>query len=543
MVVVVAALVARFAYEGAARDVVEQRDTELARISAARLSERLSNHSSVLQSVAAEDTLRTMDLAGLAPALKDAGPRLNEFDAGVFVFDAQGSIVWPAVSDYSSGLLAQGRLETVRRTLRPAVSDVFRLERSGDDLITILVPIMNHENQFGGALAGVSNIRTSLLGATLLGATFAEVLELKAGQSGFAYLVDSNGKVIYHRDISLLGRDLTAVAPVSRSIGGNTGAVISQNASGQEVISGYAPVPGTGWALVTQENWSKVLGPLESRSVWLLLLLAGGGLLSGALIFVAIGRTLGPIKQLTRSARRIAEGDFDHAITASSGDEIETLAEQFNVMAGALKESYAELENRVEARTGELLESEERYRALFEESRDAIFVSSPEGKVVAANQAALELFDFPLEEAIGSDLGDRFVDPLERDRFRQVIGQTGSVKDFDLKLRKRDGTQIDCLLTATRRLNQAGRDAGLLGSIRDITESNLAEEAALQQSREMAVLGERNRMAREIHDTLAQGLTGIVIQLEAGEQALGDSPTEVASHLDRARSLARENLQ
>jgi len=63
-----------------------------------------------------------------------------------------------------------------------------------------------------------------------------------------------------------------------------------------------------------------------------------------------------------------------------------------------------------------------------------------------------------------------------------------------------------------------------------------------QETREMAVLEERNRMAREIHDTLAQGFTGIVLQLEAAEQALGEDVTDAQVHLDRARRLARESL-
>ena len=50
-------------------------------------------------------------------------------------------------------------------------------------------------------------------------------------------------------------------------------------------------------------------------------------------------------------------------------------------------------------------------------------------------------------------------------------------------------------------------------------------------------------MAREIHDTLAQGFTGIVLQLEAAEQASEGSPAEVPDHLSRAKNLARESLQ
>lgn len=63
-----------------------------------------------------------------------------------------------------------------------------------------------------------------------------------------------------------------------------------------------------------------------------------------------------------------------------------------------------------------------------------------------------------------------------------------------------------------------------------------------EQNRRAAVVEERNRMAREIHDTLAQGFTGIVVQLEATEDALGDSNREASQHLSRARALARESL-
>ena len=57
-----------------------------------------------------------------------------------------------------------------------------------------------------------------------------------------------------------------------------------------------------------------------------------------------------------------------------------------------------------------------------------------------------------------------------------------------------------------------------------------------------AVLAERNRLAREIHDTLAQGFTGISVQLESVAEMMGDSSAEARIHLDRARSLARSSL-
>jgi signal transduction histidine kinase len=77
-------------------------------------------------------------------------------------------------------------------------------------------------------------------------------------------------------------------------------------------------------------------------------------------------------------------------------------------------------------------------------------------------------------------------------------------------------------------------------------EATLAENAGLHeqlltQAREAGILDERQRMAREIHDTLAQGLTGIITQLQAAEQASGD-PAGWRRHFEAATRLARESL-
>lgn len=78
----------------------------------------------------------------------------------------------------------------------------------------------------------------------------------------------------------------------------------------------------------------------------------------------------------------------------------------------------------------------------------------------------------------------------------------------------------------------------------------LAQQATLavhlaslaEQSRRAAILEERNRMAREIHDTLAQGFTGILMQIEALEDRAGELPPGCLAHLAQARELARASL-
>ena len=85
-----------------------------------------------------------------------------------------------------------------------------------------------------------------------------------------------------------------------------------------------------------------------------------------------------------------------------------------------------------------------------------------------------------------------------------------------------------------------------LGDANRKLEATLAENAGLHQqllaqAREAGVLDERQRLAGEIHDTLAQGLTGIITQLQAADHADGD-PARRRRHLDAALRLARESL-
>ncbi len=89
-------------------------------------------------------------------------------------------------------------------------------------------------------------------------------------------------------------------------------------------------------------------------------------------------------------------------------------------------------------------------------------------------------------------------------------------------------------------------------ALTELHEANVKLEEALEenaglhaqllvQAREAGVLDERQRMAREIHDTLAQGLAGILTQLQAAEQTM-DEPTTLRRHVTNAMNLARESL-
>ena len=121
--------------------------------------------------------------------------------------------------------------------------------------------------------------------------------------------------------------------------------------------------------------------------------------------------------------------------------------------------------------------SEERYRLLFEESRDAMYFTSVEGKVVEVNKATLDLFGYTQEEAMRLPVLDAYANPEDRQRFQQELQKRGSARDYDLTLLKKNGAKMDCLVSATVRRAKDGSILGYQGIIRDITERKRMEEA------------------------------------------------------------------
>ncbi len=190
-----------------------------------------------------------------------------------------------------------------------------------------------------------------------------------------------------------------------------------------------------------------------------------------------------------KGTKIIGSGNLDYRIDLRSKDEFEDLSNEFNAMSDKLKKSFVSIESlekeiierqRTEAA---LQESEEKYRTLFEGSKDAVYITSREGKIINLNQAYIDLFGYSVEDLKIINASETYVNPVDRDRFRQEIEQKGFVRNFEVKLRKKDRTEIDCLLTSTVRRANDGSTLGYQGVIHDITERKEAEEA-LRESEE-----------------------------------------------------------
>src|SRR5438876_3173142 len=210
--------------------------------------------------------------------------------------------------------------------------------------------------------AGVSVAEVNL---KLIGAV---VSQIKVGERGHAYVVDAQGRLIAHPDISLVLRntDMSKLAQVraarASASGAGTGDNVpetvqeAENIEGRKVLTAYAPVAPLGWLMFVELPAEEAYAPLYAALQRLAFVLLG------ALVFAVLagmflaGRMVGPIQALQAGAARIGRGDLGQRIAIKTGDELEALADQFNDMAGQLQESYAGLEQKVEQRTREVEE-------------------------------------------------------------------------------------------------------------------------------------------------------------------------------------------
>ena len=349
---VAVASIALYAYDQVAREVVQQRDAELARLQAARLSEGLLEYTGLLQAFAAQRDVQSMDVDTLAGATMRAPDQLKHFDAGLVIYDEEGVTVWstsPLPRRRGTAYPLPSQFDFIRLVGEPALSDVFIDPLTGRDMISLAVPVADRAGQFIGVVAGLQTV-----GESPFAQVYANLLQVSPDQSRQACIVDGNGRVIYYGDAPGTGGDLSAWDPVSQATKGESGALLTYDQAGEPVIAGFAPVPNTGWGIVTQEYWSAIVAPIRGYINLILSVLAIAVLSTGAMVFLSAGRVLRPIHDLTRGAQRIAGGDFDHSISAQTGDELETLGAQFNVMAAELRQSYSDLERRVADRTKEL---------------------------------------------------------------------------------------------------------------------------------------------------------------------------------------------
>jgi PAS domain S-box-containing protein len=136
--------------------------------------------------------------------------------------------------------------------------------------------------------------------------------------------------------------------------------------------------------------------------------------------------------------------------------------------------------SKLKAAQGAMLESERRYREIFESSRHAIFIIDQNGVIVDFNPAVLDLTGHTATELERLDVGAIIPDG-ERERLRESLEADGYVRDLEISIRHLDGTVIPARISASVRRGAEGRYVGYHGIVHDISDRKRVEEALRRQ--------------------------------------------------------------
>ena len=478
LILLAVALVNFNSFQNVTEDLVIERDRDLTQLWAGQLATNLNKFPTVLSNVSHTLGVSKRSDADVQTSLTGASPELRIFDGGVVVLDTFGTVT--AAHPIRPDIVGQdwSNRDHFRQMLRfpgPVFSDVLHEGPEETEVIEVAVPITGDQSEFLGSMVGVFRVR-----ATSNSAFYSRILRLRIGNGG-SYIVDGNGIVLYHDDRDQVGADFGDHEPAAQVRLGEVGAFRNQGQQGTDQVSAFAPILGTPWGLVTEESWASLTSGSRNTQRSLLLLLVLGVVVPAIVFAIGLKRLMRPIEELKRAAKEVARGNFGQIIAVHSGDEIEELATEFNQMSEQLKDSYEQLEQRVVERTEELTASELRFRNLFEESRDAVFITTPEGTFIDVNRAALELFGCTREEINDSEVKTNWVDPQGREGYLKELEETGSVTNFEMQVLRRDGTVLDCEVSAILRRGENGSESRIQGIVRDVTERKKSE----QQLREM----------------------------------------------------------
>ena len=311
-----------------------------------------------------------------------------------FILDIEHQLGWTALPMLDSGgsVIEQRRIEYLKLLRQiPAITEVAWIDATGHEQLRVSRLAMDAVG--GGAdLSQESKFKVAEGGSTYYGpvyfrketepymtisrpagsgggVTTAEVnlkfvwdvvSRIKIGSAGLAYVIDADGTLIAHPDISLVLKktDLKPLPQVA-ALALPEGATqpVARDLKGEEVFAAHARIPTLNWTVFVESPRAEAFAPLYASILRTGLLLVAGLLAAMVASFFLARALVRPLRALQAGAAQIGAGELDHRIEVKTGDELEGLAEQFNKMGAELKASYAGLERKVNERTTELNES------------------------------------------------------------------------------------------------------------------------------------------------------------------------------------------
>ena len=261
--------------------------------------------------------------------------------------------------------------------------------------------------------------------------------------------------------------------------------------------------------------------------------------ISKAWVLIALAILIQTVRRLISLSAYIT-GDISGFLLA---DDVMGLLISFFMLAGVA--TIAPLFMSIKKSEEAMRESEEKYRSLFEDSKDAVFISSPEGKFLDINKAGVELFGYnSREELLKIDIDrDLYINPEDRKHYQRQLQDNGFVQDYGIEMKRKDGQKVEVLSTSSAFRDKGGRITAYRGIMRDITLYKKLE-AQLLQSQKMEAVGQlAGGVAHDFNNILC-AITGYasLLQMKTAEALTTTYADQILALSDKAASLTRSLL-
>lgn len=363
----------------AVRDLALDRAAGLAQVTAIRLSDRLTEYTRVLQTLADAEAAHPNDRPAQQRALEQANEVHTLFDNGVALLDPAGVIL--VRSDGTGQWLSQpavGALQAqVAATGRPNFWPLFPGSPSGQGLILLAVPVRSTTERPASGKVEAAEVDLGVL----VGAFASEqlnvaalVADLQVGRQGVSYVVDSRGQIIYHPWAELVGQADSHRPEIERLESGQVGALAYTDAANEAWVVGYAPVPEAGWGVIVQEPWAEIANPNTQSSAVPLVLVILAALVSLAAVYLMVRYVIRPLRALDQIAGQLGWGNFAAVERQVGGvQEIKALHVTLRQMAEQIQQYQAGMRSYTAAVTqGQEAERARLARELHDDTAQAL---------------------------------------------------------------------------------------------------------------------------------------------------------------------------
>ncbi|MBI5020927.1 MAG: PAS domain S-box protein [Ignavibacteriales bacterium] len=193
-----------------------------------------------------------------------------------------------------------------------------------------------------------------------------------------------------------------------------------------------------------------------------------------------------------------------------------------------------------------IIHSEEKYRTLFEESQDAILLTTPDGTLLDINQAGIDLFGYSSRDEMLKlkDADILYFNPDDRDLFIGRLEQYKFVKDLEVTIRRKDGEKRFVLENASAVFNNEGNVTAYRSFLRDITERKYLEDQ-LRQAQKMESIGTlAGGIAHDFNNILGiiLGYTSLLQKGTTDQQRVSQNLETIKRAVQRGADLVRQLL-